>query len=146
MESIKGESIRFVVTPLDIGPLMREAVFEPIKTAVFTSATLTVAGNFDYWAGRIGLDNPGEKEPLYQTFPSPFNYRENVLLGVPTDAPPPDSPKYKRFLSDFITRALTFQQGRRARPFHLLRSASGNVRRSPARARGPRNTDPAPGG
>ncbi|MGO9410610.1 MAG: helicase C-terminal domain-containing protein [Spirochaetia bacterium] len=111
MESIKGESIRFVVTPLDIGPLMREAVFEPIKTAVFTSATLTVAGNFDYWAGRIGLDNPGEKEPLYQTFPSPFNYRENVLLGVPTDAPPPDSPKYKRFLSDFITRALTSSRG-----------------------------------
>ena len=111
MESIKGESVRLVVTPLDIGPLMREAVFEPIKTAVFTSATLTVTESFDYWAGRVGLDNPGEREPLYRTFPSPFNYRENVLLGVPTDAPPPDSAKYRPFLSDFIARALTSSRG-----------------------------------
>jgi ATP-dependent DNA helicase DinG len=107
----RNESVRFVVTPLDIGPLMREAVFEPIKTAVFTSATLTVSGNFGYWAGRIGLDHPGEREPLLQTFPSPFNYRENVLLGVPTDAPPPDSPKYKPFLCAFISRALTASRG-----------------------------------
>ncbi len=106
LETIKGESVRFVVTPLDIGPLMKEAVFEPIRTAVFTSATLTVSGSFSFWAGRIGLDRSVEREPLFQTFPSPFNYRENVLLGVPTDAPPPDSPRYKPFLAGFIARAL----------------------------------------
>ncbi len=107
----RAESVRFVITPLDIGPLMKEAVFEPIKTAVFTSATLTVAGSFSYWAGRIGLDRPGPREPLFQTFASPFNYRENVLLGVPTDAPPPDSPSYKSFLSGFIARALQSSRG-----------------------------------
>ena len=107
----RNESVRFVITPLDIGPLMREAVFEPIKTVVFTSATLTVSGDFAYWAGRIGLDHTGQREPLLQTFPSPFNYRENVLLGVPTDAPPPDSPKYKPFLSAFIARALISSRG-----------------------------------
>ena len=34
----------FVITPLDIGPLMKEAVFEPIRTAVFTSATSDSGG------------------------------------------------------------------------------------------------------
>ncbi|HTP59917.1 MAG TPA: ATP-dependent DNA helicase, partial [Spirochaetia bacterium] len=107
----RNESVRFVITPLDIGPLMKEAVFEPIRTVVCTSATLTVSGDFAYWAGRIGLDRSGQREPLLQTFPSPFNYRENVLLGVPTDAPPPDSPRYKAFLSAFIARALTASGG-----------------------------------
>ncbi len=111
LETIKGQSVRFVVTPLDIGPLMREAVFQPIRTTIFTSATLTVSGNFSFWAGRIGLDNPGDREPLFQTFASPFNYRENVLLGVPTDAPPPNSALYKPFLSGFIARALTSSRG-----------------------------------
>ncbi|MCX7039315.1 MAG: helicase c2, partial [Spirochaetes bacterium] len=47
----KGErSARLAITPLDIAPLMREAVFEPFKTVVLTSATLTVAGSFSYWA------------------------------------------------------------------------------------------------
>lgn len=111
LETIKGESVRFVVTPLDIAPLMKEAVFEPIRTAIFTSATLTVSGDFAFWAGRIGLDGPGEREPLLQTFASPFNYRENVLLGVPTDAPPPDSSRYKPFLCGFMARALTSSRG-----------------------------------
>jgi len=78
---------------------------------VFTSATLTVSGSFSFWAGRIGLDKPGAREPLLRTFPSPFNYRENVLLGAPTDAPPPDSPSYKSFLSGFISRALQSSRG-----------------------------------
>jgi ATP-dependent DNA helicase DinG len=108
---IRSDSVRFVITPLDIGPLMREAVFEPIRTAIFTSATLTVSGNFDFWTRRIGLDRPGEREPLLQTFPSPFNYKENVLLGVPTDAPPPDNPLYKSFLCEFIAQALTSSRG-----------------------------------
>jgi len=111
IESIKGESVRFVITPLDVGPLMRDAVFEPIKTVIFTSATLTVSGSFSYWAGRIGLDHPGEREPILQTFPSPFNYRENVLLGVPTDAPSPDSPLYRPFLSRFIAQTLAASKG-----------------------------------
>ena len=110
-EEKENDSARFVITPLDIGPLMKDAVFEPIKTAVFTSATLTVAGEFSFWAGRIGLDRAAPREPLLQSFPSPFNYGENVLLGVPTDAPPPDAPQYKSFLSGFIARALQSSRG-----------------------------------
>ena len=83
------------ITPLDIGPLMREAVFEPIKTVLFTSATLTVCGQL-LFLGRA--DRPGRPCGAgadLPTFPSPFNYREHVLLGVPTDAPAPDSPRHK---------------------------------------------------
>jgi ATP-dependent DNA helicase DinG len=132
----KGErSVRFTITPLDIAPLMREAVFEPFRTIVLTSATLTVAGSFSYWAGRIGLASRAgllaAKETRYQTFPSPFNYRENVLLGVPTDAPAPDSPGYRDFLSRFISKALLASRGAALvlfTSYALLRDVSDAVR------------------
>jgi len=107
----KERTVRLVITPLDIGPLMREAVYEPIKTVLFTSATLTVAGSFSFWAGRIGLSGSIGREPLFQSFPSPFNYEERVLLGVPTDAPAPDSLKHKEFLARFIAKALLKSRG-----------------------------------
>jgi ATP-dependent DNA helicase DinG len=90
---------------------MREAVFEPLKTVVLTSATLTVAGRFDFWAGRVGLSGFSAREPIAKTFPSPFNYQEQVLLGVPTDAPAPDQPGYRAFLSRFIAESLRASHG-----------------------------------
>jgi ATP-dependent DNA helicase DinG len=107
----EDQAVRLVITPLDVGPLMREAVFQPLRTAVFTSATLTVAGSFSYWAARLGLSASDEKEPVFKSFPSPFNYREQVLLGVPTDAPAPDAPGHREFLARFLGRALVASGG-----------------------------------
>jgi ATP-dependent DNA helicase DinG len=54
----------FTVTPLNVAPALREALFEPNKTVICVSATLTVAdsgnpgsGNqgFNYWMSRSGL-------------------------------------------------------------------------------------------
>jgi ATP-dependent DNA helicase DinG len=106
-----SQAVRLVITPLDVGPLMREAVFQPMRTAVFTSATLTVAGSFSYWAGRLGMDASEGKEPVFKSFPSPFDFRENVLLGVPTDAPAPDAPGHREFLGRFLGRALVASRG-----------------------------------
>lgn len=119
METVRGrptrakadECVRLVISPVDVAPLMRQAVYEPIKTVVLTSATLTVAGSFAYWAGRIGLDAVAGREPFFRTFPSPFNFAENVLLGVPTDAPQPDASGYRSFLSRFIIQILTASRG-----------------------------------
>jgi ATP-dependent DNA helicase DinG len=102
---------RLVITPLDIGPLMREAVYEPLPTVVFTSATLTVADSFMYWAGRIGLDARAGREVSTGVFPSPFDYRSNVLIGVPTDAPAPDAPGYRGFLARFLGEVLAASRG-----------------------------------
>lgn len=102
---------RLVITPLDIGPMMRDAVYGPLPTVVLTSATLTVADNFAYWAGRIGLDARAGREVSTGVFPSPFDYRANVLIGVPTDAPAPDAPGYRAFLARFLLDALVASRG-----------------------------------
>ncbi len=109
----RGDSAcRFVITPLNIAPFMQEAVFDPYPSLVFTSATLTVNGSFIYWKSRIGLNSGLNSDAAEMSFPSPFNYRENVLLGVPTDAPMPTEPSYLDFLSDFIAQILAISEGR----------------------------------
>jgi ATP-dependent DNA helicase DinG len=102
-----GESrfVSFIETPLDIGPLMQEAVYDPFPTLIFTSATMTVNGNFSFWMGRLGLYS-GQEGLVTGIFPSPFKYREQVLLALPTDPPDPSSPEFQEYVSDFVKEAL----------------------------------------
>lgn len=101
---------RFVSTPLEIGEIMQEAVYEPFETVVFTSATLTVADTFSYWASRIGLDELS-RESKTVMLPSPFVYAENALLAVPSDAPEPSSEEYQPFLLAFLGELLELTEG-----------------------------------
>jgi ATP-dependent DNA helicase DinG len=53
---MKEESIvRFCTAPVEVGPGLRQALFEPCPTVVLTSATLTVDRRFDYMLERLGL-------------------------------------------------------------------------------------------
>jgi ATP-dependent DNA helicase DinG len=103
---------RFTKTPLHIGTVMQESVYEPYETVVFTSATITVNEQFTYWAGRVGLDQVEDSRQMRQSYPSPFPFAERVLLGVPTDAPPPQSGGYQRYLERFVVDALSRSRGR----------------------------------
>ncbi len=104
--------VRFTISPLDIAPLMREALYERYGTIACTSATLTVKESFAYWSRRIGLDTAEEQSVNYNIFPSPFPYRDNVLLAVPEDAPTPEKPEYQDFISLLVTKTLLLTEGR----------------------------------
>lgn len=105
-----ARNVRFTSTPLEIAPVMREAVFEPFRTIICTSATLTVRESFDFWGGRIGLPQD-QARCVTELFHSPFRYRERVLLAVPSDAPAPDSPLYLPFLKEFLWKLLSVTEG-----------------------------------
>src|SRR6185503_225354 len=75
--------------PLDLAPILREDLFKRATTTVVTSATLAADGKFQFLASRLGLDDP-ELAPRTAIFPSPFNYREQAILAVPSDVPPPN--------------------------------------------------------
>lgn len=75
--------------PLDLAPILREDLFARAKTTVVTSATLATDGKFRFLSARLGLDTP-ELEPRTGIFPSPFRYREQSLLAVPSDVPAPN--------------------------------------------------------
>ncbi len=75
--------------PLDLAPILREDLFRRATTTVVTSATLATDGRFGFLASRLGLDDP-ELEPRTGIYPSPFRYREQAILAIARDVPPPN--------------------------------------------------------
>ena len=103
----RGSWAVFTVTPLEVAPLLGTALFEPHKTVVCLSATLTVAGSpdspsFAYWNSRSGITLAAGRELLTGQFPSPFPYARSVLLAAPADAPLPDEGQYPAFVEKAV--------------------------------------------
>jgi ATP-dependent DNA helicase DinG len=73
-------------TPVDVAGAIREALLgtSGVEAAIFTSATLTTGGSFDYVRERLGLAAAAELR-----VDSPFDYREQALLYLPRDLPLP---------------------------------------------------------
>jgi ATP-dependent DNA helicase DinG len=66
-------------------------------TTVVTSATLTSANQgFAFLARRLGVDEM-TAAPHTAVFPSPFDYRHQAILAVPTDIPPPNVDAERHF-------------------------------------------------
>ncbi|HEU4563383.1 MAG TPA: helicase C-terminal domain-containing protein [Gemmatimonadaceae bacterium] len=76
--------------PLDIAPILREDLWKRVDTAIVTSATLATEERFDFLASRLGLDEP-DVQPAAEAFPSPFDYRRQAVLAIPTDVPAPNA-------------------------------------------------------
>jgi ATP-dependent DNA helicase DinG len=72
--------------PVDIGPAMREQLFDNVPTVILTSATLSVGkqGSFDFFKSRVGLTQCDEIQ-----VGSPFNYREQAELVTLREMPDP---------------------------------------------------------
>ncbi|MDR2662391.1 MAG: ATP-dependent DNA helicase DinG [Treponema sp.] len=110
------------VTPVDIAPSLRDALFDVHKTVICVSATLGAGssgpveragertGSFRFWAERTGAAL-GDRKPLYAAFPSPFPYSGRTLLIVPADAPLPDTAEYQAFLSRAVTELVRIAGG-----------------------------------
>ena len=99
-------------TPLDIAPLMHNGLFEPLDTVVCTSATLTVAGNFYFWMKRSGAFFVDKDRLLNDSFASPFDYKNNVLLSVVSDMPLPSSSDFQQHLEQAIVNLIRSSSGR----------------------------------
>ncbi|BCN93427.1 ATP-dependent helicase [Thiomicrorhabdus immobilis] len=84
---------KFNLTPLSVaGPFSRQR--EEIGGAwLFTSATLSVRNNFDYFAKRLGLDNA--KTSCWK---SPFDYQKQGVVYHPIGLPEPRSSEYIKVL------------------------------------------------
>jgi ATP-dependent DNA helicase DinG len=73
-------------SPVEVGPLLGRALDACPGPIILTSATLTVAGSFDYLRARVGLGDTAAEA----TFPSPFNYARQALLYQAVDLPEPN--------------------------------------------------------
>ncbi|WP_029407608.1 ATP-dependent DNA helicase [Thiomicrorhabdus sp. Milos-T2] len=98
---------KFNLTPLSVAaPFSRQR--EDIGGAwLFTSATLSVKNNFEYFAKRLGLDDA--KTACWK---SPFNYQEQGLIYHPIGLPEPRSSEYVKVLLRAAWPLLKASEGR----------------------------------
>jgi len=75
----------FHSSPLNISLNMRELLYDRVKTIVFTSATLSTNGQFDYIRSRLGIPETA----LEGIYPTHFDLKKQALLYVPRDLPVP---------------------------------------------------------
>jgi len=70
---------------VQVDKLLSENLFRYLKGAVFTSATLTVAGSFDFFLNRWGL--AGRPDVQTAVLDSPFDVPGSVVLAIPRNFP-----------------------------------------------------------
>lgn len=100
--------VRMVATSLDVAPAIEEWITN-LSAIVCTSATLTIGQSFTYMRSRLGLTGVDCTELV---IPSPFNYREQVLVSVPRSIPDPNDPKYPETLACAVAQIVKASGGR----------------------------------
>ena len=75
--------------PLDVAGILNTEVNSCYNSVLYTSATLSINGSFDYVRERIGIVNG--KELLLH---SPFNFKEQAVLYISRSEIEPDNPLY----------------------------------------------------
>jgi len=80
--------LNMLSAPIDVGPALREQLFQQVPTAILTSATLAIGKNdsFDFFRQRVGLV---KSETL--RLDSPFDYQEQAELITVRGMPDPGS-------------------------------------------------------
>lgn len=109
----KGRHIvRFQSSPLDIAPMMQQAVYDSYESIVMTSATLTVEKSFEFLAQRIGLSALAPERRSELLLPAPFDYEKQAVVCIPTDIPDPNERSFSSELGKLIYRAVAISNGR----------------------------------
>jgi len=93
--SMDGEYIALQAhaSPLLPGATLRHKLWQQVRGAVLTSATLTSCGQFDFFLRESGLDDDEATTAL--EVPSPFDYaRQGTLVSVATHADPKDASSF----------------------------------------------------
>jgi ATP-dependent DNA helicase DinG len=104
----KERSVVLAASPLDVTSAFQAKLYSHLPAFVFTSATLTVKGNFDFYKSRVGLD----EETIELNIPSPFDYARQTLLYIPKNIPEPQSPVFCAAISREIETILDASSGR----------------------------------
>ena len=96
------------LTPLNVAQTFQSRVQQlGTKSWIYTSATLAVGEDFNYFARRLGLEDAQTAQ-----WSSPFNYEQNALLYVPSSLPDPGAPDYTERVIDAALPVLRASGGR----------------------------------
>jgi len=104
-------------TPLSIADIVRKQVTGTARAWIFTSATLSVRGDFSHYQSEMGLE-----AARTASWDSPFDFDAQALLYVPDHMPGPNSEGYTRAVVDAVMPAIGASGGRAFILFTSLRA------------------------
>ena len=93
--------------PIDVSSIIREQLLDRMRATILTSATLTVAGSFEYVKRRLGADDANQMR-----VPSEFDFTEQAILYLPKQMPAPKSPEYGEAVAREVLDLLLRTEGR----------------------------------
>ena len=103
----RGRGCFLQATPIEVSDIVAERLFSKVETVVLTSATLAVAGGFEYVQKRLGVENPRTL-----IVPGHFDYQKQALFYVPQHMPDPRNPAFTAKASEEVMRILAHSRGR----------------------------------
>jgi ATP-dependent DNA helicase DinG len=99
----KRPRMKLASAPIDVGPLLREHLFDEVPTVIMTSATLAVGRqrSFGFFQSRIGLT-----QAVTRSVASPFDFPKQATLVLVEGMPDPsvEAAAYERQVAAMIRR------------------------------------------
>ncbi|KVQ72553.1 helicase [Burkholderia multivorans] len=96
-----AHTVQLHETPLSVAPIFAKQRAGVPRAWIFTSATLSVRGDFTHYAAQMGLSSRRS-----MTLASPFDYQTQGLLYVPRNLPQPSSPAFTDAVFDAALPAI----------------------------------------
>ena len=80
----KGLQLNLNAAPLNISSILQKSLYGKLKTAILTSATLTIEGRFRYMKKKLGLSEIDESRLETLKLGSPFDLKNQLKIIVPS--------------------------------------------------------------
>jgi ATP-dependent DNA helicase DinG len=97
---------------LDISSYLHDGLFDQMKTVSLCSATLTTRKEFTFIKDQLGIAKSGPERAISESiYDSPFDYKKNALLLVPTDLPLPSDPGFTAAAAQVVMKAVEASKG-----------------------------------
>jgi ATP-dependent DNA helicase DinG len=104
----QGRRLTLAALPLKVSRHLAETLFNTGRTMVFTSATMSAGGDFNYFKDRLGL----WPEIGGLVVDSPFDYPGRTLAYIPRHLPDPRADDFPKTMTDEVEKLLTLSRGR----------------------------------
>jgi DNA polymerase-3 subunit epsilon/ATP-dependent DNA helicase DinG len=100
---MRAEQAELHEAPVSVAGALREHVFDRAEATVLTSATLAVAGSFEFLRHRVGIGDAAEELALA----SPFEYLSQALCVLPAGVPGYDEPDHETVIAGLVDDIVT---------------------------------------
>jgi len=124
---VRGRGVFLQASPIDVASELQSHLYPRMKTAIFTSATLSTQGNFRFLKTRLGLDGLPEA-PEEEILDSSFDLKTQALLYLPKALPDPNRADFLPRAVEEMEKILKLTQGRAFLLFTSLKNMEESYR------------------